>query len=261
MTNNFEVDIIASGSKGNATLIKAGNTAVLIDAGVSCKRIVEGVRSCGLEPEDLSGVLLTHEHRDHIAGLSVFGRKYAQVPIFANERTWMTIPCRREFANEQVRVLPRGCVLGNLRIESFKIPHDAADPVGYKLYFRDDKCTYLTDCGYVTKECKEAVESSSTVVLEANHDEDMLRHGPYPRVLQERILGEYGHLSNGTAGNFLVGLKEPPQEVLLAHLSEQNNTAEVALTTVRNILEQQGVELSLFVARQNRLVTNKLWER
>lgn len=258
MTNNFEVDIIASGSKGNATLIKAGDTALLIDAGTSCKKITEGLRSCGLEPEDLSAVLLTHEHTDHVAGLDVFGRKYSKVPIFANEKTWYNISCRKNFEREQVRVLPRGCILGNLRVEAFKIPHDAIDPVGYNIYYRDDKCTYLTDCGYITKTCQEAVEGSDTLILEANHDVDMLRHGPYPRILQERILGKNGHLSNQTAGEFLAGLKRPPSEVLLAHLSEKNNTAAVALQTVENILEQQGLqEIAVFVAKQNTLVTNK----
>ena len=259
MTNNFEVDILASGSKGNSTLIKAGNTAVLIDAGISTKRIVEGLHNCGVEPEDLSGILITHEHRDHVAGLDVWGKRYPTVPIFANERTWCQLPCRRNFTSEQVRVFPRGCVLGNIRIESFKISHDAVDPVGYKLYYKDDKCTYLTDCGYVTKECKEAAEGSQTLILEANHDEDMLRHGSYPIMIQERILGEYGHLSNTTAGNLLVSLKHKPDEVMLAHLSEQNNTVEVAYNTVHNILEQQKetIKLALYVARQNMLVTNK----
>ena len=93
MTNNFEVDILASGSKGNSTLIKAGNTAVLIDAGISTKRIVEGLHNCGVEPEDLSGILITHEHRDHVAGLDVWGKRYPMVPIFANERTWCQLPC------------------------------------------------------------------------------------------------------------------------------------------------------------------------
>lgn len=259
MTNNFEVDIIASGSKGNTTLIKAGDTAVLIDAGISCKRIAEGIRNCGLEPEDLSGILITHEHSDHIAGLRVFGKKFPSVPIFANEKTWMQIAIRKDLNPNQVRVFPRGCVLGNLRIESFKTSHDAVDPVGYKLYYKDDKCTYLTDCGYISREVKAAVEGSQTLILEANHDEDMLIHGPYPKMLQDRILGNYGHLSNTTAGKFLTGLKTLPEEVLLAHLSEQNNTHRIALSTVENILEEQNKRdaISLYVARQNTLVTNK----
>ncbi len=259
MNTAFEVNIIASGSRGNATLLKVGNTAVLIDAGVSCKRLTEGIRSCGLEPEDLNGVLLTHEHSDHVGGLSVFGRRYAQVPIYANEKTWMALPCRREFLPTQIRVLPRGCTLGNLRVESFKIPHDAADPVGYKLYYGDDKCTYLTDCGYITKTCEEAVEGSSTLILEANHDENMLKHGPYPLALQKRILGNYGHLSNFTAGKFLRSLKQMPQEVFLAHLSQENNTASLAAATVEDVLTEENKFslLQLYIARQNVLVSNK----
>ena len=148
---NFEVDVLASGSKGNSTLIRAGQTAILIDAGISCRRIVQGLKRCGLEPEDLSGVFLTHEHRDHVAGLDVFARHYSSVPVFANERTWAQLPVRRQLPRPQVRVIPRSCTMGNLRIEPFRIPHDAVDPVGYAIFNGDEKCTYLTDCGIITK--------------------------------------------------------------------------------------------------------------
>ncbi len=259
MTNNFEVDVLASGSKGNSTLIRAGNTAILIDAGISCRRIIAGIRACGLEPEDLSGILVTHEHTDHVGGLEVFCKKIPGVPIFANEKTWGRLAIRRALTNDQRRVLPRGCVLGNIRVESFKVPHDAADTVGYKLFYKDDKCTYLTDCGYITGECEQAVEGSSTLILEANHDETLLRNGPYPRALQERIAGRWGHLSNTTAGNFLTSLRARPEEVILAHLSEQNNTAAIAFNTVHSILANANEDknIKIYVANQRQLVSNK----
>lgn len=259
MINSFEVDILGSGSKGNSTLIKAGNTAILIDAGLTCKRIVEGIRACDLEPEDLSGILITHEHSDHIAGLAVLSRTIPHVPIFANEKTWGQMALRKSLTNDQRKVLPRGCVLGNIRVESFKVPHDAADTVGYKLFYKNDKCTYLTDCGYITKECELAAEGSNTMILEANHDEMLLRNGSYPKFLQDRIAGVGGHLSNTTAGNFLRDLDNRPVEVFLAHLSEKNNTEPMAFTTVRNILTNAHEEknIKIYIANQHKLVSNK----
>lgn len=258
MNLSFEVDVLASGSKGNATLIRSGDTAVLIDAGISCRRIVKGLEACGLEPEQLSGVFLTHEHRDHIAGLEVFTRNYTTVPIFANEKTWAKIPFRRKLERPQVRVIPRGCSMGVLRIEPFKIPHDAADPVGYQIFCGDEKCTYLTDCGEITSTVQRAAEGSRILILEANHDESMLEHGPYPWPLKQRIAGNLGHLSNMTAGTLLTDLVNPPEEVFLAHLSEKNNTPEVAYETVRDQLDQgsrtKGIQL--FVASQHALVSN-----
>ena len=258
MQTDFEVDILASGSRGNSTLIRVGDTAVLIDAGISCRRIVQGLKKCGLEPEDLSGIFLTHEHKDHVAGLAVFGRHYGTVPIFANEKTWSQLPVRRLLTREQVRAVPRSCTLGRLRIEPFKISHDAADPVGYQLFYGDEKCTYLTDCGTITPTVRNAVEGAEVLILEANHDETMLRNGPYPPQLQRRIAGQYGHLSNVTAGQFLTELPVLPKEVFLAHLSEKNNTPHIAYETVENQLKQmpQPHQIQLFVASQQELVSN-----
>lgn len=255
---NFAVAVLASGSRGNSTLIQCGQTAILIDAGISCRRIVQGLRACGLEPEALSGIFLTHEHKDHVAGLDVFARHYSQIPIFANERTWAQLPVRRRLPRTQVRVIPRSCTLGSLQIKSFRIPHDAADPVGYEIFSGDEKCTYLTDCGTITKTVEQAAEGADVMVLEANHDETMLRNGPYPIALQRRIMGEDGHLSNKTAGQFLASLKAPPREVFLVHLSEKNNTPDRAYQTVKDALEGASRirKIQLYVASQQTLVSN-----
>ncbi|WP_432642879.1 MBL fold metallo-hydrolase [Acidaminococcus sp.] len=255
---NFAVAVLASGSRGNSTLIQCGQTSILIDAGISCRRIVQGLRACGLEPGELSGIFLTHEHKDHVAGLEVFAKHYSQVPIFANERTWVQLPVRRLLPRSQVRVIPRSCILGSLQIKSFRIPHDAADPVGYEIFSEKRKCTYLTDCGTITKTVEQAAKGADVMILEANHDETMLRNGPYPIALQRRILGENGHLSNRTAGQFLASLENPPREVFLAHLSEKNNTPERACQTVEDALEGASVtrKIKLYVARQQTLVSN-----
>jgi len=257
MQNKFQVNVIASGSKGNSSIIVAGNTAILIDAGISCKRIMAGIKACGLEPGDLSGILLTHEHIDHVAGLPVLSRK-TNLPIYANEKTWTAMPKRNEIARECIRVLPRDFILGNIKIESFKISHDAADPVGYCLFCGEDKCTYLTDCGFLTDSCIEAVKNAGTLILEANHDVEMLKHGPYPLVLQNRILGKKGHLSNEMAGTLLAGLEHLPQEVFLAHISHENNNPQLALNTVGEMLRQADTneKVELYVTRQNIMVSN-----
>lgn len=257
---NFEVDILASGSKGNSTLVRAGHTAILIDAGISCRRIVQGLKACGLTPEELSGVFLTHEHKDHVAGLDVFARQHPAVPIFANEKTWSRLPVRRQLLRSQVKVIPRGCTLGDLRIAPFKIPHDAVDPVGYQIFFGDEKCTYLTDCGTITKTAEQAADGAAVLILEANHDEDMLRHGPYPYILQQRIAGKLGHLSNAAAGKFLTALDMPPLDVFLAHLSEKNNTPEAARSAVEAALAggQRTGNITLRVAKQHGMVSNVL---
>ncbi|MDD4320889.1 MAG: MBL fold metallo-hydrolase [Acidaminococcaceae bacterium] len=257
MQNKFQVNIIASGSKGNSTIIVADNTAILIDAGISCKRIIQGLRTCGLEPEDLSGVLLTHEHTDHVAGLPVLSRK-TRIPIYANERTWAAMPRRGEIMRESIRVLPRNFSLGNITIEPFKISHDAADPVGYSLFCGHDKCTYLTDCGFLDEICRDAVKDAGTLILEANHDVEMLKHGSYPVALQNRILGKKGHLSNATAGELLASLASLPQEVFLAHISHENNSPRLVFNTVSTMLKQTNAQqpVKLYVTRQDIMVSN-----
>ncbi len=254
----FEVHVLASGSKGNAIYIRAGETSLLIDAGISARRITNGLAEIGVKPADVSGVLLTHEHSDHVSGLPVFCRKYG-LPVFAKEATWYGLSCRREIAPACCRVLSSGLNLGELSVEPFSIPHDAADPVGFMLRHGDDKCTVATDVGFVTDTVRAALEGSDVVVLEANHDVNMLKNGSYPRVLQQRILSNRGHLSNADAGWTLAKLPAKPQmDIFLAHLSHENNTPSLAYSTVRDILAAAGrlPDVRLFVTSQERRVTN-----
>lgn len=261
MGSSFSVNVLASGSKGNSTLIIVDDTAVLIDAGISCRRMVAGLRECHLEPQDVSAVLITHEHIDHVKGLPVFSKKY-DVPLYANEKTWMYMRERSVIKKESIRVLPKKFVIGNIAIEPFKLSHDAANPVGYTIRSGKEKCTYLTDTGYVTPAAREAASDSSVLVLEANHDEEMLRNGFYPPELQRRILGKKGHLSNVAAGELLAELAHLPEVVILAHLSEQNNLPSVAVNTIEKLLagRRDRSEMQLFVARQDGLVSNNRQE-
>ena len=257
MSKSFEVCVIASGSKGNSTLIKAGDTAFLVDAGVSCRKITSGLKEMGLDPLDLSGILITHEHRDHVGGLPVLTRKY-KLPVFANEETWNAMDLRSEIARSCHRLLPLNFAVGKITISSFAVSHDAAKPVGYTFVCDGEKCSYVTDSGFVNESIRQGVDGSDVLILEANHDEDLLKNGSYPRVLKERILGARGHLSNSAAGWFLATLAKMPQEVFLAHLSDENNRPELAKETINRILQDAGCykKPQIFVASQEHIIHN-----
>lgn len=257
MTGEFKISVLASGSKGNATVISAGGKNILIDAGISCRQLVQRLREAGLQPEDLDAVLLTHEHRDHVNGLPVFSRNY-HLPVFANEATWRYIPQRGELERASCRLMPKLLETDGLKITSFAVPHDAASTVGYVFTCAGARCVYLTDVGFITKEIKENVAGADTLVLEANHDEEMLKKGTYPYVLKQRILGTRGHLSNNAAGWLLSQMERLPGEVFLAHLSQENNTPQLALKTVRGILDAKelGEDTQIYVTSQDNILKN-----
>lgn len=257
MTGEFKISVLASGSKGNATVISADGKNFLIDAGISCRQLVQRLREAGYQPEDLDGVLLTHEHRDHVSGLSLLNRKY-HLPVFANEATWRYIPQRGEMERACCRLLPKCLETDGLKITSFNVPHDAAGTVGYVFTCAGARCVYLTDVGFITEEIKENVAGADTLVLEANHDEEMLKKGTYPYALKQRILGTRGHLSNNAAGWLLAQMERLPGEVFLAHLSQENNTPQLALNTVRGMLDAKeiGESTKIYVASQDNIVKN-----
>lgn len=257
MKGSFGVAVLASGSKGNATVIKAGDTAFLVDAGISCRRITNGLKEFGLHPYDLSGVLITHEHKDHVGGLPVLSRKY-KLPVFANEKTWQAMEQRSQIERSCHRFLPADFSLGGITVSSFPVSHDAASPVGYSFIYKEEKCIYLTDSGFVSESIKLAARDADVLIIEANHDEEMLKNGPYPAMLKERILSTRGHLSNTAAGWFLANLPKMPREVFLAHLSEENNLPELALETVQKIINKSGCTVmpKIFIGSQAGLVHN-----
>lgn len=257
--NEFQIAVLASGSKGNATLISNGKQQFLVDIGISCRSLMTRMRTLGISPTDLDGIFLTHEHIDHVRGLETFLKKYS-TPVFSSSKTWQAILAKYNIDRRQCRIVNKNLQIGDISIDSFPIPHDAADPHGY--IFHDltnlSKCTYLTDTGFITDIVRQAVIDSNTLVLEANHDVGMLKNGNYPYHLKQRILSTRGHLSNDSAGLFLSDLAKLPKTIMLAHLSEQNNTEKLALDTVKNFLDNKGRlhETELFIAKQNEIVTN-----
>lgn len=239
----------ASSSRGNCALIRSGGTAVLVDAGISCRKIRQRLGALDLTPDRLSGILITHEHTDHISGLAVF-LKYHPMPLYVTPGTGVALARKLPQYRELMRSLPAGSsfTVGDLGIKSFSTSHDAADSVGYR--FEDERRTAViaTDLGRVTSIVLDAVRGADLAMIEANHDEDWLRSGPYPYALQKRILGDRGHLCNEACGEFAVSLAEAGAgTLLLAHLSPENNTPERARTVVGGILERAKLRPALHV--------------
>ncbi|HWQ75090.1 MAG TPA: MBL fold metallo-hydrolase [Syntrophomonas sp.] len=238
----MQIHILASGSTGNAVFIEMGGRKILIDAGISARRIEQGLAEAGSDPSQLDAVLITHEHIDHIRGLDVLVRRY-KMPVYTRPATWDKIPCREKLPRECCRELKAGLNMGVLKIEAFGISHDAADPVGFSLLQGETKTVLATDLGKITPVVETALAYADHLILEANHDPIMLREGPYPSYLKQRISGPQGHLSNQEAGRVLARVPHKGvMHVFLAHLSQHNNLPHLALGTVNGILQQQGCD-------------------
>ncbi|NCC00877.1 MAG: MBL fold metallo-hydrolase [Clostridia bacterium] len=241
---------IASGSSGNCLYAGNKDTHILIDAGISCKRICEGLKDFEVEGKDIQGILLTHEHTDHIAGIGVLSRKF-HIPIYATEGTLRQIS---EMGNlgkidrELFQPIEAGreFKLGSLSVESFSISHDAAEPVSYVLREDGRKLGMVTDLGYYDESIVERLKDSNFLYVEANHDIHMLQAGPYPYYLKRRILGDKGHLCNEMAAQLITELAcQQLERVTLGHLSKENNYPDLALATVRNEVEDSiGVQVA-----------------
>ena len=244
----MRVSVLASGSKGNAIFVELDGMRLLVDAGISATRIKRGLMEQGVDAGALDGVLVTHEHTDHVNGLPMLSKWY-HLPIFTRSGTIEHMACREKIPMECFHAIEEGFQLGGVRIVSFNIPHDAADPVGYRIE-GSETCVVATDLGFVTSSVQAALEGADVMVLEANHDPGMLRQGSYPWPLKRRILSNRGHLANSDAAWALVRLNRRPRQVFLAHLSEENNRPELAQETVQSILARQGVEISLAMASQ-----------
>lgn len=239
----MEVHVLASGSTGNAILLDFTHTKILVDAGISTRRIKNSLVELGTSIEELDGVVITHEHRDHVSGLGTMTKKY-NTPVYASRNTWQAMYCRDAIPDQCCKVLPQSLEIGQVRVEPFSISHDAADPVGFTFYSEGNKCSVVTDLGFVTETVKKAIAMSDVLVLESNHDIDMLENGAYPWHLKRRILSNRGHLSNFDAGWTLARLeRKPSMKVFLAHMSQQNNDPQLAMDTVSRILTEYGCQL------------------
>lgn len=228
-----------SGSKGNSYYIGSRSEGVLIDAGPSCRRIEGVLRLCGVEPQAVKAVLVTHEHIDHVGGIRVLARKYG-LPVYAASGTLDAIS--NQAAGVELIDVTGGEELAGMKITAFPTSHDCAQPVGYRIETADGrKFCLATDLGYLSEPVKEALLGCDAVVLESNHDVEMLRTGPYHPQLKRRILSSHGHLSNDACAGILPTLVQSGvRRFILGHLSDTNNTPERALSTSLSALTQAG---------------------
>ncbi|MED3663707.1 MBL fold metallo-hydrolase [Geobacillus stearothermophilus] len=242
MTMRFSV--LASGSTGNAFYVETDRQRLLVDAGLSGRQLEQLFAEIGRHTKELDGLLVTHEHSDHIKGLGVLARKY-RLPVYANEKTWRAMEqVVGDIPAEQKFVFPLGAVrtFGDVDVESFGVSHDAAEPMFYVFHYGGKKLALLTDTGYVSERIKKTIENADVFVFESNHDVGMLRMGRYPWSVKRRILSDVGHISNEEAGLALADvIGERTKQVYLAHLSQDNNMKELARMTVAQILEQRGL--------------------
>ncbi len=237
----MKVAVLASGSSGNAIWVSSGSTGVLIDAGVSARRVASAAEGLGLDTGMLEAVLVTHEHSDHVSGLGPVSRRF-ELPVYATSGTHRAMDGRLGKCRERAVVEPgTEFRVGDLAVSPFSVSHDCAEPVGYTLTDGHDRVAIATDLGVVTHPVRHHLSEADCVVLEFNHDERMLRDGDYPWRLKQRIASRSGHLSNEAAARELVTLVDGPISFLvLAHLSRENNTPSLALETASEALERAG---------------------
>lgn len=254
----FSFCSFASGSSGNCYLIKNDSTALLIDAGISGKKIFQGLDDTETPREAVKGLLITHEHTDHVNSIPIVTKKLPNIKAYANEATWAAI--ERPVAEEKRQLFYTGeeFFIEEFRIKSFPIPHDAAEPVGFSIYSDERQISIVTDVGYITEEIFQEITNADLLLLEANHEEEILLMGSYPYELKRRILGKTGHLSNISAGECLCELMEAnpkKRQILLGHLSHENNDPAMALLTIKNALMEKNIfpggNLKLEVALRN----------
>jgi len=237
---------LASGSKGNCYLLASHKSRILIDAGISAKSIKDLLLGLNISPESLDGIIITHEHSDHISGVRVLSRNY-DIPVYANEETMQQILLKyNDLSPKNVRTFKtsENFYIGDIDISPFSTPHDSVASVGYCLFNGDKKVTIATDLGHINQRILNAAANSDLLVLEANHDLNMLINGSYPQTLKRRIQGKYGHLSNEASGRALAELcRTNLRQIILAHLSDENNEPQIAYNTVCNILENDGISV------------------
>ena len=234
-----------SGSSGNSIFIASDNAKVLIDAGLAGKKIDDALKHIGEEASSIDGIFITHEHIDHIKGVGVLSRKY-DIPIYANDNTWAVMEKNiGKIKEHNIRIMDRrsSITINDLEIRSFNIPHDAIAPVGYTVSYAGKNASVVTDFGVFTEEIRDNIIDSDIILLESNHDVNMLRMGPYPYKLKLRVLGENGHLSNEDCGSAIVSLlkNDKKKQIVLGHLSGTNNHPDLAYQTVVDVLSANGI--------------------
>lgn len=257
----FQFCSLYSGSTGNSSIVQSNKTKILVDVGESAKKIAEALASINVNPFSINAILITHEHSDHVKGLAVFSKKY-NVPVYANVETWNAMQKYKEKLNEEnIKTFTfNKFKIGDIEVNPFPIPHDAANPCGFNLFHDNKKMSIATDIGHMSKEIITNLSDSSFLLLEANYEPEILKCSSYPYMLKERIKGPNGHLSNSDAGKTISYLVDHGlNQVMLGHLSKENNFPELAYkTVVEELIEHNYNENSLSLSIANRYETSPI---
>lgn len=243
---SLQFSVLASGSTGNAIFVETDSHSFLVDAGLSGKQMEALFQQIGRDMSKLSGILVTHEHSDHIKGVGIVARKY-KLPIYANQKTWQAmdpligqVPTEQKFTFDMETVK----TFGGLDIESFGVSHDAAEPMFYVFHYGHKKLVLITDTGYVSDRMKGLISNADAYVFESNHDVQMLRMGRYPWNIKRRILSDVGHVSNEDAAIAMAEVAgDRTKSFYLAHLSQDNNMKDLARMAVSQTLEGRGIRV------------------
>lgn len=247
-----------SGSTGNSLLVQSDNANILIDTGVSAKKITDALTSFNTDITKIDAIIVTHEHTDHVNSLGTISSKY-NIPVYASSKTWDAMPKQKDKiseSNQKFLTINEKFEIKDLVIDSFSIPHDAADPCGYNIYNNNNKISIATDIGHMTKEILSKLDGSNFLMLESNYDPEVLKCCSYPYKLKTRIAGPNGHLSNEMAGKTISYLYNSGlNKIILGHLSKENNFPELAYKTVVDELISANIDtnnISLSVASREK---------
>jgi phosphoribosyl 1,2-cyclic phosphodiesterase len=255
----MKTSALASGSSGNCFFIESDKSSFLVDAGISCKQIVERMELLGKDASSLNGIFVTHEHSDHIRGIDVLSKKYS-IPVFITKRC--SDNCSHIVSdNSLLNFIEKDKILNlnKTKILPFSKNHDASDPVSYSIVSDKKKISVMTDVGIACSNIIKHTKDSNVIFLESNHDIDMLENGRYPIYLKRRIASDNGHLSNYNAALLVLEHASPKlQHVILSHLSENNNTQEIALKTIKDIINHRKDLKNLKIHLSNRNKPTKL---
>jgi len=242
------VSMLASGSRGNCAIVSSTRTRILVDAGISCRETFKRMKSVGEDPHSLAAILITHEHSDHVYGLATLAKKL-RIPVFmtgATHAAWARAMRASKGERPQIEKLERfesghRFQVGDIEVKPFTIPHDADDPVGFTFRVEGAKVSIATDLGYLPANVRDHLRGSDILVMESNHDVEMLRGGSYPWQVKQRVASNVGHLSNEKLADFFTGdYDNNAAFVVLAHLSEQNNHPEIARQGAERALGERG---------------------
>lgn len=247
----MRVKVLSSGSKGNSTIVITNKVKVLIDIGTTCAYVENALKNIDINPNEVTHILITHDHADHIKGLKVFAKKYKPI-IHVTEK--LKDALEKEIGSFEYELYnDKQSIIEDLVVNIIKTSHDATDSVGFIIKHKSSSLVYITDTGYINSRYYEQLSNNTVYILESNHDVKMLREGPYPYYLQQRVISDKGHLSNAQASGYLCKfIGERTKKIVFAHISEHNNTEEKVIETFKEELAKNNMKFNnIMIARQN----------